>query len=301
MAAPPEKGEEPYERAARAHDRIAAEEDASGGIAWRSILLSHGRRTARSYVLLHGLTASPRQFEAFARRLHERGANVFVPRLPRHGHDDRLTGVLAALSVEELATTARDAVAIGQGLGEHVTVVGFSVGGLLSAWVAQHLCVDRVVCIAPFLGVGWLPRRAVPIVSGLARRLPNRFIWWNPFERAEHGPPHTYPRFPTRAVGNALRLALDVLGAAAARTPATSRIVLVTNAAETTVNNRSVARLAAAWRTHPGVVVDTHVLAGLPRSHDIIEPRRLRPLAERVYPTLLEIVTAPSEREQERN
>src|SRR5690348_3943799 len=50
----------------------------------RSILLTHGHRTARAVVLLHGYTDSPRQFADLADSLFAEGDNVYVPRLPHH-------------------------------------------------------------------------------------------------------------------------------------------------------------------------------------------------------------------------
>ncbi len=281
---------DPFDDARSAYARILAAEAAAGAIAAGSILLAHGRRTERAFVLLHGLTSSPPQFEQFAQLLHARGANVFVPRLPRHGHEDRLTDELSGLTPEELMRVAAEAVTIGAGLGERVTVVGFSLGGLLSAWVGQHLRVDRVVCIAPFFGVGWLPNPLAALAGRVALAVPNVHLWWNPIERERHGPPHTYPRFPTHAVGRALVFASRLLANAVDEAPATRRIAFVTNDAEATVDNFGVLRLAAAWRRHAGVLVEVHRLTGLRRSHDIIEPKRHAPLIDQVYPPLLEIV-----------
>jgi hypothetical protein len=67
----------------------------------------------------------------------------------------------------------------------------------------------------------------------------------------------------------------------------------VSNASETTVNNRATAHLADAWTAHAAGRVAVRHLVGLPPSHDIIEPLRRHPLAAAVYPQLLEIVTAP--------
>ena len=284
-----DEGDELYFGARRAYERIAQREAADEGVAWRSVLMSHGHRAPRSYVLLHGLTASPEQFIQFGDALHARGGNIFIPRLPRHGRS-RLSKALAGLTADELATSARESIGIARGLGERVTVAGFSAGGLLSAWIAQHLAVDRAVCIAPFLGVGWLPTAVAPYVSRMALRLPNRFLWWNPFRRERHGPPHGYPRFATHAIGRTWQLALEVLEAARLRPPATKSIAIVSNDSETTVDNRAIERLVTLWRAHPGVTVEVHRLRGLPRSHDIIEPMRRRPLAAVVYPALLGIV-----------
>ena len=285
--------ERAFARAKSGYERLGEAEGADVSAAGRSRLLEHGRTTERAYVLLHGLTASPSQFAEFAAALHATGANVFVPRLPRHGHADRLTRVLAGLTAAELTTWAYEVVAAAQGLGRHLTVVGFSAGGLLGAWIAQHIAVDRVVCIAPLLGVGRVPMRLGRSITSAMLRAPNAFVWWHPVEREHHGPPHGYPRFATHAVAHAWRLGVDVLATARTRAPATRDIVLVSNASETTVNNRATAHLADAWTAHAAGRVAVRHLVGLPPSHDIIEPLRRHPLAAAVYPQLLEIVTAP--------
>src|ERR1700722_16623062 len=82
----------------------------------RSLLLTHERRTPRAFVLLPGLPAVPAQWSGLAPALHATGANVFVPRLPRHGHSDRLTRELAALTPAELTAAARDIVETARGL-----------------------------------------------------------------------------------------------------------------------------------------------------------------------------------------
>src|SRR5256885_3066664 len=62
---------------ARARGQIAADDSiaAPGG---STILLTHGRRTPRAVVLLHGFTDSPRQFAALAESLYAQGDNVLV-------------------------------------------------------------------------------------------------------------------------------------------------------------------------------------------------------------------------------
>src|SRR5579884_411288 len=123
----------------------------------RTLVFDHGGRTKRATLLLHGLSAGPRQFSAIAAALHERGQNVFVPRLPRHGHRNRLSEALATLNAAQLEACAADALAVARGLGQQVTVAGFSLGGLLSAYVGQFECVDGVVAVSPFLGIAAVP------------------------------------------------------------------------------------------------------------------------------------------------
>ncbi len=264
--------------------------EAPSFVSHRSILLSHGVRTPKAFLLLHGLTATPLQFAAFGELLYERGNNVFIPRLPRHGLSDRLTTSLAGLTADELDAFAHEAVDTARALGERLIVAGFSVGGLLAAWIAQHFEVERVVPIAPFLGVVGVPRRVAPSLARLALCMPNRFVWWHPVLRERMQPEHGYPRYSTHALAQSYHLVQRLLAAAGREAPLAREIEVVLNASETAVNNRSARRLARLWSEHRAVPVEVRSLAGLPPSHDIIEPLAMPRLASRVYPTLIEFV-----------
>jgi pimeloyl-ACP methyl ester carboxylesterase len=259
-------------------------------VSYDSILLQHEGPVSGAYLLLHGLTASPLQFAEFGELLHARGANVYIPRLPHHGLSDRLTSDLQHLTADELRSFAADSVAFARTLGERLTVVGFSVGGLVAAYIAQHIAVERVTCIAPFLGVAWIPGRLTARAARLALGLPNRFLWWDPILRERQMPAHGYPRFATHAVAQAAALAADVFEEARRSPPAAGDIQIVLNASESTVSNRAGRRLAALWSARKGGRIVLHRLSGLPLSHDIIEPLAAPGLTSRVYPALLDLV-----------
>ena len=146
----------------------------------------------------------------------------------------------------------------------------------MSAWVGQHLRVDRVVCIAPFFGVGWLPNPLAALAGRVALAVPN--CTCGGIRSSANGTdPRTRIRDFRRTPSDARSLfASRLLAIAVDEAPATRRIAFVTNDAEATVDNFGVLRLAAAWRRHPGVAVEVHRLTGLRRSHDIIEPKRRR-------------------------
>ena len=259
-------------------------------VSYDSILLSHRGRPARAYVLLHGMSASPMQFGEFAARLHERGASVFVPRLPHHGYGDRMSTALGDLTAQELRTFAVDSVERARELGREIHVVGFSLGGLVAAWIAQTCDVARVTAIAPFLGVLGFPRRLTPRAADVALAVPNRMLWWDPILRERLGPAHGYPRFATHGVAEAARLSSELFALASVAAPEADRVDVITNAAEMTVNNRAARRLAWLWsRTAPK---RTHLyrMKGLGPSHDIIEPMRSTDNLRRVYPPLIDFV-----------
>lgn len=259
-----------------------------------TMLLGHGRRTPRAVLLLHGLTASPMQCDALARSLHAGGDTVLVPRLPGHGARDRLTPQLRELRAAHLTDAVREALAIARGLGASVTVAGFSLGGLLAMWLAQHEQVDHAVAIAPFLGVACVPHAATNAFARALRVLPNVFLWWDPVRRERLMPDHGYPRFPTHAIAEALGIASSLNGSARAAPPATRRITIVTNASETGVSNAAARALANIWLAHGAAAVELHCITGLPPSHDVIEPLRPGTLARRALRTLLPILHARS-------
>ncbi len=255
----------------------------------RTKLLLHGERRPKAIVLLHGLTASPTQFVRFAHDLHGRGHNVIVPRLPRHGHSDRLSEALAHLTADDLRHSALQTIDLARELGDEVIVAGFSLGGLMTTWLAQREPLHRAVAIAPFFGISWMPNRFMIPFTDLILRLPNMFHWWDPIARERQMPEHGYPRYATHAVAHAYRLARDVLDSSQ-KPIAAEELVFVTNARESAVNNRAVNRLAASLREASPQRVRQVVLREVPFLHDIIEPLRHPHVADKVYPQLLDII-----------
>lgn len=256
----------------------------------RSMVFDHGRRTERATVLFHGLSASPRQLIRLAEELHARGHNVFVPRLPRHGYRDRLSGVLATMDSRQLRACAYDALEIARGMGERVHAGGFSLGGLLAAYLAQTEPLARMVALSPFFGISFLPLRLRKAAARIALALPNRFYWWDPILRERQQPGHGYPRYSTHALAHGLNLAEELFERAAREAPKGESLALVTNVFDPAVNNRAIARLARAWRATKPDALETVRLKGLPMVHDVIEPKRYAGVAERVNAQLVELL-----------
>jgi pimeloyl-ACP methyl ester carboxylesterase len=257
----------------------------------RTLVFDHGRRTERATLLLHGLSASPRQFLAMAQALHARGHNVFVPRLPRHGYHNRLSEALAMLNAAQLEACADDSLAVARGLGERVTVAGFSLGGLLALSLGQREAVHRVVAISPFLGIAAVPDIFRLRIARWVLKRPNRFYWWNPFLRERQLPAHGYPRFASHAIGHGLTLAHEVMERSSRTIARADELVLVVNTHDSTINKRAIVKLGAQWARNKPDGVRVHRLTDLPAFvHDIIEPDRYPALAQRVLPVLVELV-----------
>jgi carboxylesterase len=251
--------------------------------------LTHGKRTPSATLFLHGLTASPRQFAALAVHAFRAGDNVIVPRLARHGHADRMSATLRDLSADELIAGVEAQFAIATQLGATVRVVGFSLGGLLAAWLAYTQRVRETIAIAPFLGVAGVPPRLTAALAHELARRPNAFVWWNPIRRERQLPTHGYPRYSTHAIAQALGLAGQLAARARAVAPMSS-ITLVTNRGETAVSNAAIAQLARSWGRHGTVEAHLRRVTGIGYSHDIIEPERDRAIIDRSYPQILALL-----------
>jgi carboxylesterase len=259
----------------------------------RTRLMTHGARTARVVVLLHGLTNCPEQFRALGERLFARGANVYIPRLPEHGLADRMTTALARLDARAMCTATDQAVDIGRGLGDSVIVVGLSIGGVMAAWAAQERAdVVRAVPIAPLHG---LARARGPLtlpVMNLMLALPNQFVWWDAKAKENvPGPWHVYPRFSTRATGETLLLGAAVEADARRAPPAAGSIVMITVGGDVAVDNGAVARLVGVWRAHRAHVTTWEFPASLRLNHDIIDPEQVGGNPALVYPVLEALIT----------
>lgn len=281
-----------YEEAVtRAHALMAKDDDRIAPNA-RTALLNHGAKTPLAIVLFHGLTNHPGQFVDLAPQLHATGANVYVPRMPYQGYKDRMTKALADLTAEELISAAYDAVDIARGLGERVAVLGISAGGLQCAYLAQFRGdVDHSVPIAPDFAILQLPYGASKALGWLMRHIPNMFIWWDPRIREAQRPRTAYPRFPTRALMQTLRISDTVVEAARAAAPKAPQITVVMNRADPAVNNEVTHEVIRDWRGHRREGIGYYEFSSLPENHDIIDPDNPAAKTDLVYPKLIEILT----------
>ena len=253
-------------------------------------LYTHGHRTERSLLLLHGFTNCPQQFDTLGRIFYELGWNVLIPRYPRHGYSDRLTTSIAELRSDQLIALANRAADAAAGVGDHLTVAGLSLGGILTGHLAQTRDIERAVLIAPMFGLMPLPGAALRGLSLLARGLPNFYIWWNNELKDKIGPPHGYPRFSTRAYAALFETGARVVRAARRAAPKAGSIAVITNAAEPRLDNRFTYQLVERWRSH-GAVVSTYEFPTSDRlPHDLIDPANPEQKTDLVYPVVVKTI-----------
>lgn len=262
----------------------------------RSLVLTHGHETGRVFVLLHGLTNAPRQFRELGEMLFATGANVVIPRLAHHGLADRLTDAHAALTAQDLIRYAQYGVDLAQGLGKKVTVVGLSVSGISAAWLAQNRDdIDEVFLLAPLFGPAVVPDPLTAAFTATLTRLPNKMLWWDPRVRENlPGPPYNYPRFPTRALGEALRLGLAT--AQPDQPLRVSRLGVILTENDLAVNNRRTKRLVDQWRAaSPDTEIFLHEFPAAENIlHDFIDPLQPDARTEKVNALLVAWLTRPT-------
>ncbi len=260
----------------------------------RPRLYEHGKPVRHAVLLLHGFTNCPQQFDALARAYHARSCNVYVPRIPGHGLADRLTRVLANMTVSELQTFATEAFGLTRPLGATVSAVGLSLGGTLVLWLAQTQPIDLAIPLAPFMlplpNAKFIPRAFVGHAAmRLLHTLPDVYSWWDVRLKERCKPDYAYPGYPTHALSEMVFLGDAIAAEAAKDKPRGRRCVLVLNEHDNAVDNRVTRSLLAVWNQH-GAGYRELVLPGLGVRHDVIDPTTFPQGRTLVYPTLEELV-----------
>jgi hypothetical protein len=210
--------------------------------------------------------------------------------MPYHGYRDRMTDAVANLRSSDLESAALEAVAIAALCGERVVALGISIGATLAGWLTARTRIDTGIAVAPFCGVRELYGGLNDALGAALRGAPNRFVWWDPRAKERQPPPHGYPRFATRALGESLQISTDLAGRPGGE--AGRRVIVVCNDRDPVVNNPFAVRR---FHRHAdrGVQVENVTLHGLPAIHDIIEPSIPQARTELVYPKLIELIETP--------
>jgi pimeloyl-ACP methyl ester carboxylesterase len=254
-------------------------------------LYTHGHRTERALVLLHGFTNCPRQFDDLGRQLFAAGWNVLIPRYPRHGYSDRLNTAIAELRASDLMAVADRSTLAAAGLGERVVVAGLSLGGILTGYLAERHDMERAVLIAPMFGLRPIPGPVLTALGVAAQTLPNFYMWWNRDAKENIKPEHGYPRFATHAYAALFETGRVVTSSARKTAPKARSIVVITNANEPRLDNRFTYQLVTNWRRH-GAHVETYEFPksdGLP--HDLIDPvSNPTAVLEQSYPVVTQAI-----------
>jgi esterase/lipase len=241
--------------------------------------------------MYHGYTNCPRQYEKLAKQFFDKGYNVYVPRIPYHGYNDLMAREIGRLTLDDLMRVADASVDIGQGLGENVTVLGLSMGGVMSSWVAQFRPeVDTAVVIVPSFAWHLLPRVIKPLVN-LSYAMPDLRLWWDPVKKDKRVAPFSmYYKFSSRGMGHVLRLGLSVIRASRLAPPAAKRIIVLTNELDVAVDENTTQNLVEHWKLH-GAKVGTYMFPkDLNMEHDVIDPLQPYDQTDVVYKKIFDML-----------
>ena len=283
-----------YETAIARFAQVQAQEEAHETLnpVCRSKLLTHGSKTERVIILMHGMTNCPQQFVEFAPKLYEQGYNVLIPRMPHNGLADLDTDDLRYLKAAELRDCSNAMVDIARGLGDHITFLGLSVGGLMAAWVTQYRDdINKAVIIAPsftispHIGVG-----LSKVIMRLFLIIPN--IMTQRLKPFKDGPDHNYLGFATRGLGEMMRFGFSIYNTSKQTSAASQSVLVITNAADAAVNNKIPLKVAQNWQNNGLKQLDTYEFdAKYKLIHDLIDPgQKLQNIAVS-YPILLDLLS----------
>ncbi|MBF0522929.1 MAG: alpha/beta fold hydrolase [Candidatus Omnitrophica bacterium] len=254
-----------------------------------TIILTHGHKTKLVAVLYHGYTNCPRQHEQLAKAFFDRGYNVYVPRVPYHGINDRLTKEIRRLSIKDLLEVCDSSVDIACGLGEEITILGLSMGGVMAAFNAQfRLKIHAAVILDPSFAWYFLPG-SVQATINLIALLPDTFCWWDPRLKDKHPFPYSmYFHFSLRGVGQIMRLGLSVLRTARREKPLAQNILVMTNDGDKAVDLAATKNLINDWKRLGAKVLWVRFPKSLKMDHDIIDPLQPHAKTEIVYNKIFE-------------
>ncbi len=289
---------QPVANYAEAVNRIAAlqaQESATFNPQCTTQFLTHDQKAARAIAFVHGYTNCPVQFLQLGQQFYALGYNVLIVPLPHHGLADRLTDDLTNFTAEDMAAYSDQVVDIERGLGDRISIVGLSGGGVVTAWAAQtRTDLDQAVLIAPGFDVRPIPNAFEALVTNVVLLLPDSFQWWDPVGHDSNptGPmSHAYPRFSVHGLAQQLRLGYAVRALARRSAPGASSILVITNASDLSVDNGVTAGVVADWRAHGAAHVTTYEYPqNLGLSHDLIDPAQSYQHVDIVYPKLIELI-----------
>jgi carboxylesterase len=282
-----------YEEAVRRIEKLKALDTEEVNPISYTTFLTHGKKTERAILLLHGYTSSPRLYVKFADEFFKRGYNVLIPRFPHHGMKNRMTSALKNQTEQELLSVTNEALDILQGLGDQVIVTGFSMGGALTLWAAQHRADVSLACaISPALAYHAVPLALTPLVIQAFLWMPNQFWWWDDKLKDAPTPPlHAYPRYSTRGLAHLTNVGLKVRALSRQAKPLAGSVLVVTNPTDENVNNAYAHEIVNNWKALGAQQVRFYEFdPSLKLLHDIMDPDQPYQQVDVVYPILFDLI-----------
>ena len=273
-------------------EQILADEKKQSGLKYPALAMLHQHASERAVVFLHGFTNSPEQFRVFGERFFQQGYNVWIPRQPFHGFEDRHGRPLQSFQIKKYLQDCEQAVEIGRHLGRKLIVAGLSGGANAAIHLAQTRAeIDLAVIMAPSLGVQFVPSVLTRPVVFLLGLLPDRLIWWDDKTKADNpdSPQFAYTAFATRAMGQMIRLGQNAKASTRRHFPKARRVLVISNEGDRAVNQTEINQLVTNWKGFPGLVTyQIPLSAQVP--HDFISLGMNAERNRAMYDTLFELI-----------
>jgi carboxylesterase len=280
-----------YADAVRRVERLRAAE-AGFNPDCHTILLTHGERTAQVILFVDGYGSCSASFRELGKQFFDRGYNVLALPLPYNGLANRMTNEQAKVQAEDLVRYTDQVVDIGRGLGNNITLLGISAGGVMTGWAAQQRQdVNLAILISPGFGFKVVPEPLTLFASRVLTLLPNMYIWNDSELKTNVQPYHNYPRISTHALGQILRLSLATQALMRQKAPAAGSILVITNLDDQGVNLVSIKKVVDLWQSYGSTDLQTYQFpADLHLPHGLIDMQEPSQNVAVVYPKLLELI-----------
>ncbi len=249
-------------------------------------LLSHGSRARRTVLMIHGLTDSPWYMRALGEKLYQQGYNVVSILLPGHG-----TRPEDLLHVKELQWQQEvdRGLNIAAGLGERISLAGFSTGGALSLDALRRhpeLRAENVFLFSPALAMNEADQLKVAVgcqVPWITAHILGEYRESNPETIIEDNP-YYYNKMAVNGVCQLYYLTRDVQRGRAQilrSIGSGTRVFAAQSAADRVVSPAAVTKFMASLPAAAGVYTLYPAAAGI--AHNVLP----RPENNPFFPELL--------------
>jgi hypothetical protein len=152
-----------------------------------------------------------------------------------------------------------------------------------------------MVLVAPLFGVSDFGPALNMALMRVSLLLPDISLWKDPILRERwQGMAHAYKRQSSRGTAENIRLGYVATRRLESTPPAAALGVIVTNDADTAVDNALIARFAEAWVATGRPLVRYDFPAGHALGHELIDPEERGGNPTLTYPVLLDLIETPA-------
>ena len=238
-------------------------------------------------LLFHGYTNCPAQYDELTPLLTEAGYNVYAPLLPYHGNRDKLTDATNYLTPKLLEEHLGQSISVARTLGDEVTAIGVSGGGVLATAALASPDVERAVSLAPFHLPSMLPSASIAPTTKIVSTIPNYTRFWDPGSNPDsrEGPAYAYRRFSSHSLAAYQDLSL--------RLPhnereESGRLTVVLNRNDEAINNNFAENYPTRLENMNLETEIVYIPDEWNLAHDIVDPNQSFARPDLVYPFILQ-------------